>query len=121
MRLFRTVSTTTTRNILAGNGSATSIDTDFVFLQASHLVVTLYTEDDEAIDPDGNVTDASLTTTTHYTVSGGGDGITPATGTVDLTFTPAEGETVVVERIVPTHGVPVTMQHLESALEIRRQ
>jgi glyoxylase-like metal-dependent hydrolase (beta-lactamase superfamily II) len=26
-----------------------------------------------------------------------------------------------VERIVPTHGVPVTMRHLERALEIRRQ
>lgn len=26
-----------------------------------------------------------------------------------------------VERIVPTHGVPVTMKHLEQALELRRQ
>jgi glyoxylase-like metal-dependent hydrolase (beta-lactamase superfamily II) len=26
-----------------------------------------------------------------------------------------------VEHIVPTHGVPVTMRHLERALDIRRQ
>lgn len=102
MRSFYTVNTTDTRNILQGNGSATSIPTTFVFLQADHLVVWLLNEADEIIDPNGVVTDTPLTITTHYTVSGGGDGTSPATGTVNLTFTPIVGQTVVVERIVPT-------------------
>ncbi|MGQ0385246.1 MAG: MBL fold metallo-hydrolase [Gammaproteobacteria bacterium] len=50
--------------------------------------------------------------------------------TTELVFAGADAEAMAgrirelgldVERIVPTHGVPVTLRHLERALEIRRQ
>jgi glyoxylase-like metal-dependent hydrolase (beta-lactamase superfamily II) len=50
--------------------------------------------------------------------------------TTELVFAGADAEVMYerirelgldVERIVPTHGVPVTMRHLERAMEIRRQ
>lgn len=98
MRSFFTVSTTNTRNVFSGNGSTTAFPTDFVFLLASHLTVTLFNSDGDKINPAGDVIDGPLTITTHYTVSGGSG----AVGTVNTTFTPAVGQSLTVERIVPT-------------------
>lgn len=89
MRRFSTVSTTTSRNTFSGNGVTTVFPLGFQFFEASSLIVTL-------VQADG--TEVPKTLTTDYTVSGG-DGETGSVTTVS--FTPATGEELVVERDEP--------------------
>lgn len=98
MRRFNVVATTKARNTFIGNGVTTAFPTDFVFFEGASLVVTLVT----------NATGAEVVKvlTTDYTVSGGAG----ATGTVTATsFTPAVGQTLVIERVEPpTQGTDYT-------------
>lgn len=102
------------RTVFAGNGTTTVFATGFPFVAAADLVVTL-------IQSDG--TEVSKTLTTDYTVSGGGS--PPATGSVNTTsFTPASGETLVLERATPDTQTldliaheSLPAQNLEGALD----
>ena len=87
-----TVSTTTTKNSAAGNGSTTAFTYSFVITAASELKVYIKTDATgaEALKTDG----------THYNVAGVGDS---SGGTVTFTSgnVPASGETVVLLRDTP--------------------
>ena len=87
-----TVSTTTTKNSAAGNGSTTAFTYSFVITAASELKVYIRTDSSgaEALKTDG----------THYNVAGVG---AASGGTVTFTSgnIPASGETVVLLRDTP--------------------
>jgi len=73
----------------SGNGTTTSFSFPYLFLDNSHLEVTL-------TDSDG--TDTLQVITTNYSVTGAED---PAGGTVTMVTAPASGETLTIRRIVP--------------------
>lgn len=85
-----TVSSEVNKVSYAGNGSTTDFSTSFVFLDDSHLLVTL------VVDATGGET--TQTITTHYTLTGAGTG---SAGTVTMLTAPASGETLIVSRSVP--------------------
>lgn len=84
-----TVTSTTNRATLAGNGVATAIPTGFIFFDNSSLVVT------SVVDSTGAET--TLAIGTDYTITGGSG----EDGTVTMNTAPASGITIVVEREEP--------------------
>lgn len=87
-----TVSSTTNRVTLAGNGSTTAISFPYYFLSTSDLIVT------STDTTTGVIT--SLALTTDYTVSGtqAANGTYPNGGTVTMLVAPATGTTISVVR-----------------------
>jgi len=84
-----TISTTTNRTEVAGNGVTTAFATGFVFFDDTDLVVLLVND----ITGDS----VAQTLTTDYTVSGG-DG---STGTVTMLTAPPDDYTLIIYRDVP--------------------
>src|SRR5690606_38278727 len=84
-----TVATTTNKEIGIGNGVATAFPFSFATLPTGDLVVTL-------INADG--TETVQTEGSDYTVSGAGS---ESGGTVIFATPPADGVTVLIQRIVP--------------------
>lgn len=84
-----TILTSTSREILAGNGVADAFPFTFPILVSSDMLVTL-------VDEDG--TQTVQTENVDYTVSGAGD---ESGGTVTFTTPPGPGVTVLLQRNVP--------------------
>lgn len=82
---FQTVPTTGARRVVDGNGAGTVFATNYVFLDADSLVVTL-------VQTDG--TEVLQVLGTDYTVTGGEGNV----GSVTMTTAPASGESLVIER-----------------------
>lgn len=90
-RKFYNLATTTSRNVFLGNGVTVEFTTDFAFINADSLVVTL-------VAAGGAKTVQILNT--DYTVAGGLNSVgNPAVGTVTMTTAPATGEVLIVERV----------------------
>ena len=85
-----TVSTATSFNSYAGNGSTTSFAYAFKIFQDSNLVVTLVN--------DTTGVETTQTLTTDYTVTGAGS---DSGGNVVFGTAPASGNTVVIRRVLP--------------------
>ena len=85
-----TVSSETNKVSYAGNGSTTDFSTGFIFLEDSHILVTL------VVDATG--VETTQTITTDYTLTGSGTG---SAGTVTMLTAPATGETLIISRNVP--------------------
>ena len=85
-----TVSTATSFNSYAGNGSTTSFAYAFKIFQDSNLVVTLVN--------DATGVETTQTLTTDYTVTGAGS---DSGGNVVFGTAPASGNTVVIRRVLP--------------------
>ena len=85
-----TVSTATSFNSYAGNGSTTSFAYAFKIFQDSNLVVTLVN--------DTTGVETTQTLTTDYTVTGAGS---DSGGSVVFVTAPASGNTVVIRRVLP--------------------
>lgn len=85
-----TVSTATSFNSYAGNGSTTSFAYAFKIFQDSNLVVTLVN--------DTTGVETTQTLTTDYTVTGAGS---DSGGNVVFVTAPALGNTVVIRRVLP--------------------
>tara|TARA_R110000824_G_scaffold112138_3_gene261167 strand:- start:16086 stop:17612 length:1527 start_codon:yes stop_codon:yes gene_type:complete len=85
-----TVSTSTSFNSYAGNGSTTSFAYAFKIFQDSNLVVTLVN--------DTTGVETTQTLTTDYTVTGAGS---DSGGSVVFVTAPALGNTVVIRRVLP--------------------
>lgn len=85
-----TVSTATSFNSYAGNGSTTSFAYAFKIFQDSNLVVTLVN--------DTTGVETTQTLTTDYTVTGAGS---DSGGNVVFVTAPASGNTVVIRRVLP--------------------
>jgi len=85
-----TVSTATSFNSYAGNGSTTSFAYAFKIFQDSNLVVTLVN--------DTTGVETTQTLTTDYTVTGAGS---DSGGSVVFGTAPASGNTVVIRRVLP--------------------
>lgn len=85
-----TVSSTQSRISHAGDGATTDFPVPFYFIEPGHLVVSLVLDD-------GTITPWTLGT--DYSVAGAGN---QAGGTVTAFDAPAVGETLIIERIVPS-------------------
>lgn len=85
-----TVSSETNKASYDGNDSTTDFSTGFVFLEDSHVLVTLVNDTTGVETPQ--------TITTHYTLTGAGTG---SAGTVTMLTAPATGETLIVSRNIP--------------------